>query len=169
VGFDDEDTGKGGIFDAFSNPDDGEDGAAGMIDIETETPRAGDTRDEVITNPFEDDTGNEPASPPGEPERPPPAYDTAPGEAERREPFTPSKAPASAVLGKGPHKLNKTLILSAIFGVFAVLVIFTLFISPLTGKKKAEKNKKPGAASVSPVDYSALVPQKTIPLQGEDE
>jgi type IV secretion system protein VirB10 len=161
VGLDDEDTGEGGIFDAFSHPEDGEDGAAGI-----ETPQAGDNQDEIITNPFEDDAGNEPASPPGETEQPPPAYDTAPDETDRQEPFTPSKAPASAVLEKGPHKLNKTLILSTVFGVFAVLAIFTLFVSPLMGKKKAEKSKKPASASVSLVDYSALIPKKTLPLQG---
>jgi type IV secretion system protein VirB10 len=160
VGFDDDDTREGGIFDAFSPPDDGEDG---------KTPESGDTQDEIITNPFEDDTGTEPVPLPDESEQSQAAYDTAPDEAEQREPFTPPKAPASAVLEQGPHKLNKTLILSILFGVFAVLVMFALFVSPLIGKKKEEKSKKPATTSVSPVDYSALVPQKTTPLQGEYE
>jgi hypothetical protein len=167
VGFDDEDKAEGGIFDAFSNSDDGDDGVVGTI--ETDLPADGDAQEGIITNPFEDNNTDEPASPPGETDRPPPSYDTVPGEAEQQEPFTPSKAPASAVLEKGPHKLNKTLILYTIFGVFAVLVIFTLFVSPLMGKKKEGKSKKPGITSVSPVDYSALVPQKTPPLQAEYE
>lgn len=165
--FDDEGKEEGGIFDAFSNPDDGEDGVAGNIEIDT--PEEGDTRDDIINNPFEDTDTGEPASPPGETDPSPPSYDTAAGDEEQQEPFAPSKAPASAVLEKGPRKLNKTLILYTLFGVFAVLVIFTLFVSPLMGKKKEGKTKKPNTTSVSPVDYSALVPKKTSPLQSEYE
>ena len=158
MGFDDEDQEEGGIFDAFSNPDDGEDGV--VSDIEIEAPPDGDNRDAIISNPFEDGGNDEPASPPDETDPPPPAYDTAAGEAEEREPFAPSKAPAAAFLEKGPRKLNKTFILYVLCGVFSVFIIFTLFVSPLMGKKKTEKTKKPTTTAVTPVDYSALVPKK---------
>ena len=50
MGFDDEDREEGGIFDAFLPPDDGEDGAAGAIEIET--PPDGDTQDASSATPL---------------------------------------------------------------------------------------------------------------------
>jgi type IV secretion system protein VirB10 len=153
---------EGGIFDAFARQDGGEDGV--VSDIEIETPAEGDGRDGIINNPFEDDPAGEPIQPPDGTNGPPPSYDTASDETDRIEPFTPSKAPAAAFLGKGPRKLNKTRILYALFGVFSAFVIFTLFVSPLRGKKKAGKTPKPATTAVVPVDYSALVPKKTSPV-----
>jgi type IV secretion system protein VirB10 len=155
MGFDDNNDEPGDIFDAFENP--GKDTDNDNADF---APRGQDNREEIVSNPYDDaddDTG-EPGSPPDEAE--PPSYDSVPGRTERVEPFAPSKAPVSAVLGKGPRKLNKTLILYALFGTLSALVIFTLFVSPLLGKKKTEKTKKPSAALVAPMDYSALVPRK---------
>jgi type IV secretion system protein VirB10 len=165
VDFDDENTEEGGIFDAFPKPDDGEDGTGGTIEIET--PPGGDTQDTIIDNPFEDDNAGELVSPPDETDQSPGSYDTISDDAEQREPFTPSKAPVATVLDKGPHKLNKTFILCVLFGVFSVFIIFTLFVSPLMGKKRLEKTKKPNSTAVTPIDYSTLVPKKTSPIQPE--
>jgi type IV secretion system protein VirB10 len=155
LGFDDNEPDD--IFDAFADPEDGEEETAGII--EDGAPQGAGPRNGIVDNPFEDDE-DAMVSPPGETAPSPPSYDTLPGDAERVEPFAPTKAPASAFLGKGPRKLNKTLILYALFGTLSALVIFALFVSPLMGKKKAGKNKKPSAAAVAPVDYSALVPRK---------
>jgi type IV secretion system protein VirB10 len=156
VDFEREEAGAGGIFDAFSNSDDGEDGVAGTIEMKT--PPRGDNQDAIIDNPFEGGQGDAHVSPPDEARAP--AYDTTAGGAVEQEPFAPSKAPAAAILEKGPRKLNKTFILYVLCTVFSAFVIFTLFVSPLSGKKKAEKTKKPNTTAVTPVDYSALVPRK---------
>jgi type IV secretion system protein VirB10 len=156
MGFDDNNDEPGDIFDAFENPGNGADS-----DTADFAPQGQDNQEGIVSNPYDDadDDSGELVSPPDEAE--PLSYDSVPGKTERVEPFAPSKAPASAILGKGPRKLNKTLILYALFGTLSVLVIFALFVSPLMGKKKAEKTKKPSASLVAPMDYSALVPRKS--------
>jgi hypothetical protein len=79
---------------------------------------------------------------------------------EEQQPFVPSKAPATAVLNDGPHKLNKQLILRIGVGTLAFFIIGATFIAPLLRTKKSPSVKKPDTATLNPVDYSALVPKK---------
>jgi type IV secretion system protein VirB10 len=55
--------------------------------------------------------------------------------------------------------------------VFLAFVVFTLLVSPLMGRKKNERNKKPAATAVTAADYSALVPKKppSPPAYPEDD
>lgn len=71
---------------------------------------------------------------------------------------------------KKPPVLNKQFILYCIIGVFALLVIFALFIFPEITKKR-EKNKvlKPVATQNAVTDYSALVEAKEKPVNSGDE
>jgi hypothetical protein len=59
--------------------------------------------------------------------------------------FTPQpKDPVKHVLGGGPRKLNKQLILYIITGVFAAFIIFTTFIAPLLGGGDRQGLRDPG-------------------------
>jgi type IV secretion system protein VirB10 len=79
------------------------------------------------------------------------------------EPFVPEKSSASQILGApGPHKLNNQLILAIGVGAFALIFILATFVRPMFNRKKAEKITRPRPTAVSPSDYSALVPRKTL-------
>jgi type IV secretion system protein VirB10 len=150
---------SGGIFDAFDNQGD----TNNLITEELEDEGADEESQEgFITNPFEDNSEN--ATPNAEPLSEENgeiiSLDTNQQTEKAQEPFTPSKAPASSVLGGGPHKLNKQLILYAGVGVLAVFIIVATFIAPLFEKKQITKTKKPDTATMNPVDYSALIPKR---------
>jgi type IV secretion system protein VirB10 len=155
-----------GIFDAFDGevPDESPDGDV-ISTIED------DSREPPRGNPF-DEAGTDTAPEEAEPETAGNGQSPAAGTGENREmetdrntgeearPFTPSKAPATAVLSDGPHKLNKQLILRIGVGTLAVFIIGATFIAPLFKGKKPSAVKKPDTAAMNPVDYSALVPKK---------
>lgn len=62
---------------------------------------------------------------------------------------------------KKPPVLNKQFILYCIIGVFALLVIFALFIFPeITKKREKNKSTKPVATENAVTDYSMLVGEK---------
>jgi type IV secretion system protein VirB10 len=152
-----------GIFDAF----------------DAEAP--GEAPDENLVSTIEDDSGGPPqgnpfdaapasAEPPeaeGNGQSPAPGtggeqeMETDRETGEEPQPFTPSKAPAAALLSDGPRKLNKQLILRTGVGTIAFFIIAATFIVPLFSAKKTPEVKKPDTATVNPVDYSALVPKKT--------
>jgi type IV secretion system protein VirB10 len=83
-------------------------------------------------------------------------------------PFTPpdKRSFAEAVNPKkrhgAPGKLNNTLILSVIAGVFVTFIITALVLPPLFGKKEKKKEETAGTAATDPrlTDYSLLVPPK---------
>jgi type IV secretion system protein VirB10 len=128
---------------------------------------------EIIENPDEEpgedieipvDDESEPGKPDADDEEP---EGLATDEESNEEPipFSPPKKPASSVIGRGPRKLNKQLILSAVLGVMVIFVIITLFVLPMAGKKKKADSRLPGKTPVTAVDYSSLVPKK----KGEPE
>jgi type IV secretion system protein VirB10 len=72
----------------------------------------------------------------------------------------PQKSQADHILGGGPRKLNKQLILYIITGVFLVFIIFTTFIVPLFTGSKSQSAAKPKAEPAGTPDYYSLVPRK---------
>lgn len=71
---------------------------------------------------------------------------------------------------KKPPVLNKQFILYCIIGVFALLVIFALFIFPeITKKREKNKSTKPVATENAVTDYSMLVGEKAYSSNLGDE
>jgi type IV secretion system protein VirB10 len=158
--------GSNGIFDAFDGevPDESPDGdlISTIEDDSREQPR-GNPFDEAAINstpgnaePATAGNGQSPAAGTGENRE----METDRSTGEEPRPFTPSKAPAAAVLNGGPHKLNKQLILRIGVGTLAVFIIGATVIAPLFKGKNPPAVKKPDTAAMNPVDYSALVPKK---------
>jgi type IV secretion system protein VirB10 len=162
--------GSDGIFDAFDDEAPDEDVISSMEDESGGQPRG---------NPFENEPANAAPEETAKIEGQTPAreeegqgeMETDRKTEEKRKPFTPSKAPAGAVLNDGPRKLNKQLILCAGAGTLVMFIIIATFIAPLFRVKKTPAAKKPDTATVNPVDYSALVPKKDkeTPLPIEEQ
>jgi type IV secretion system protein VirB10 len=165
VAFDDtEKPETDGIFDAFDEDTGGEQAPG-----EKEGAEPVDTIHDSGENPFAREEAGEPDAPEqAEPDEAAAFTTESNGAAALPPPFVPSKRPAQEILENGPHKLNKTLILSIILGVFAVFIIFALFISPLLTAKKKEKTKKPETSPVNFVDYSKLVNRNVPESSFED-
>jgi type IV secretion system protein VirB10 len=153
---------SGGIFDAFEDSNDLDEDVVQNIT----GPEGADTMlAHTIANPFEEGAGEDDKIEPGSreegdgnPKTPP--LDTTSEDVEEIPPFVPSKASINSILSRGPHKLNKQLILYVFVGILAVFVIFATFIAPLFSKKKPIKTKKPDVTTITAIDYSTLIPKK---------